>query len=174
MAENPDVAAHFKEIDESFVSLGHKIAQEIKNAEELLKSGIEQAHSEEAREEFQALLAAIEQVEKEYAEYEHLSEGVLATIRDGGTLAHDSLIEKFEAEEKSIHHAVSASQQKIEDFTERSIVAAENLDHAVDYPAAAKYDRHNGPTCQWRNVGRSDRSKSWRRDQENRGCGKGL
>lgn len=126
MAANPDVAAHFKEIDESFVSLGHKIAQEIKDAEELLKSGIEQAHSEEAREEFQALLAAIEQVEKEYAEYEHLSEGVLATIRDGGTLAHDGLIEKIEAEEENIHHAVSASQQKIEDFTERSIVAAEN------------------------------------------------
>jgi methyl-accepting chemotaxis protein len=56
---------------------------------------------------------------------------VLATIRDGGTLAHDSLIEKFEAEEESIHHAVSASQEKIEDFTERSIVAAENHEKAA-------------------------------------------
>jgi methyl-accepting chemotaxis protein len=131
MATNPDVAVHFKEIDETFVSLGHKIAQEIKDAEELLKFGIEHAHSEEAREEFQALLVAIEQVEKEYAEYEQLSEGVLATIRDGGSLAHDGLIEKIEAEEESIHHAVSASQQKIEAFTARSIVAAENHEKAA-------------------------------------------
>ncbi len=132
LAFNPGALPHFKEIAGKFVALGHKVAKEIKEAEEQLRHAIKNAHTDGQRKAFTHILSELEKVDAEHEDYEQLAEQTFDLIARGELLHPGEIATKVEAQEDRIDHELEAILVEIEKFTLASMqTAAEHEKSAV-------------------------------------------
>ena len=125
LASDPSQLKHFREIEEKFTALGHKVEKEMKEVEKLLAHTIKTAHSEEARKEFEHLLSLIKKIDAEHEDYEALSEQAFALIGAGELTHPGQVAEKIEHEEDQIVKELEAALHEIEKFTADALITAE-------------------------------------------------
>ncbi len=125
LANDPSQLKHFREIEEAFTTLGHKVEKEMKEVEEIIAAAIKTAHSEEARKEFKSLLAQIEKIDLEHQDYEQLSEQAFALIGAGELIHPGQVAEKIEHEEDQIDRELESALHEIEKFTADALLTAE-------------------------------------------------
>ncbi len=116
---------HFEEAFAKFEELTKKVDAEILETEELAKSAIEHAATQEAREEFEHVLAALEKIESEHADYEKHVEHVAELIEAGEITEAIEGAEAIEAEEEELDHELETLLLEIEKFTDESMKTAE-------------------------------------------------
>jgi methyl-accepting chemotaxis protein len=126
LATNPDAMPHFIELENEFVELGHKVAEEIHATEALLAAAIEAAHTEEQKTEFTHLLASLETVDAEYVVYEELAEKTLKLIEQGELSHPGDVASTLEHQVDQIDHELGAMLQEIEKFTGEALLTAEH------------------------------------------------
>lgn len=124
-SSNPNVKEHFEEVQKEFLDLGHKVAEEVLQAEEQLAHEIEVAHTPEMKAEFEHLLSVMKKAETEHAEYEALSEQALGLFASGDHEQAGELIEQVEVAQGKIIHELEAALHEIETFTKQAILTAE-------------------------------------------------
>ncbi len=125
MEQDEAVREHFEEAFKKFEELTHKVDAEILETEELAKTAIEHANTQEAREEFEHVLAALEKIEGEHADYEKNVEHVHDLIEAGEITEAIEGAEAVEAEEEELDHELEALLLEIEKFTQESLKTAE-------------------------------------------------
>ncbi len=114
------VAAHFEE-------LAKKTDEEILQAETMAAGMIENAHSEEAREEFKHVLEELKKIETEHKDYEHHVFEIFKVIKDDGAAAalqSEELSEKVitvEHEQEDLDKHIEGLQDEVSSFTQFSM-----------------------------------------------------
>lgn len=104
-------------IGEKFTKLSHKVDAEIKEAEEMLARGIENAHSEEAKTKFAELLELMKKVEGEHAAYEKQGIEMFAELAAGNLDHAKELAHKAEAQQEKLDHQLIAALEELSQFT---------------------------------------------------------
>ncbi len=117
--------AHFEEAFEKFEVLTKKVDVEIVETEELAKGAIKAANTQAAREEFEHVLAALEKIEGEHADYEKNVEHVHELIEAGEITEAIEAAESIEVEEEELDAELEALLLEIEKFTDESLKTAE-------------------------------------------------
>ena len=126
IANNPSEAEHFKKTTAQFVALGHKVDGEIKEAEAILREAIEAAHSDVQKVEFEKVLAGLETIDAEHAEYEKHAEEIFVILEAGKGHEIRAQITDIEGLEDKIDHELEALLSEVENFTEEALLTAED------------------------------------------------
>ncbi len=125
METKESARAHFDEAFEKFEELTHKVDAEILETEELAKTAIEHANTQEAREEFEHVLAALEKIEGEHADYEKHVEALHELMVEGEITEAIEGAEAIEIEEEELDKELEDLLLEIEKFTVESLKTAE-------------------------------------------------
>ena len=121
MAENEESREKFKESFAKFEELTKRVDKEILEAEELAKGAMEHANTAESKKEFEDVLAALEKIEVEHADYEKNVEHVVELIEGDEMEEALESAELIEAEEEELDHELEALLLRIEKFTDKSL-----------------------------------------------------
>lgn len=112
-------------IAKKFAKIGHKVEEEILEAEHMLEEAIVHAHTPEAKKEFTHLLEVMKQVEVEHKSYEKHGESVFALIGAGNKKEAGELLKLTEKEQEKLDHELIAALTELEKFTAQSALKAE-------------------------------------------------
>ena len=108
-----------------FEELNHKVDEELRVAEEITREAVANAHSDEARAEFQHVLDVLTRAESEHTSFaEHVDE-VFSRIDNGQVLDIERQVEAIEEEADKLDHELTALLAEIERFTEQALVTVE-------------------------------------------------
>ena len=125
LAKDPSKMKHYKELEHDFAELGHKVAEELKDAEATLEEAIEAAHTQAAKDEFHHLLEILTKVDAEHHEYEQLAEQTLHKIEKGEVKHLGEVTEKIEKQQDQIDHELEEALHSIEKFTADALIQLE-------------------------------------------------
>jgi methyl-accepting chemotaxis protein len=117
--------ANLNELSKSFASLGHKVEEEIKDAEQRLGAAITHAASAESKREFENLLDVIKKIDAAHRAYEKQGETVFSLMASGDMDKAKALAAKTEADQKQLDADLIAALAQLEKFTQRSASNAE-------------------------------------------------
>lgn len=117
--------ADLPDIHKKFVSLGHQVDEEIKEAEHMLEEAIVHAHSAEAKTEFKKLLTVMLQVEKEHKVYETHGDQAFTAFENDNIDEGKTLILQSEREQEALDKKLEEALFELEAFTARSAIKAE-------------------------------------------------
>ena len=125
LATDPSKLPHFIEVEKKFIELGHKVAGELKEAEKILGEAVKAAQTDEARQAFEHLLTLMVKIDAEHEEYEQLAEQTFKLIERGELSNPGTVAKKIEQQEDQIDQELEAALKEIEEFTKKSVNAAE-------------------------------------------------
>lgn len=125
MQTDNKLKSKFKESTHHFEKLNKTIEKEIIQTEELAQKAIDNAHSSEARKEFQHVLSVLKNIEKEHKSYEHDAIKTFSLVSKGNLHDAHILAEKVEAEEEKLDHELENLLSEIAKFTEQATLTAE-------------------------------------------------
>ena len=129
MQSDPSRRARYDTVAKAFVEIGHKVDKELKAGEEQLKHFIAIAHSADAKAEFENLLAQLEKIDKEHAEYEAAGAQLFQAISGGWAPEIQDQLEAVEMKSDAVDKALETALAQISKFTERSAQQAEADEH---------------------------------------------
>jgi len=130
LSKDPSQLAHFKEVAEEFITLGHTITGEVKDGEALLEKMIKATSSEDSRKEFEKLLSMLTKVEHEHAQYEALAEQALGLLEHGEMTNPGEVSGVIEVQEDKIDDGLEDALNRIEVFTEKALLSVEEHEQA--------------------------------------------
>jgi len=125
LASDPGQLKHFKEVEKEFAELGQKVAGEMKQAEKLLEEAAKNAHSEEAKKEFNHLFTLVKKIDAEHEAYEQLVEHTLSAIGKGDLTQLPKVVGEIEGAQNKINKELKTVLEEIESFTEKAILTAD-------------------------------------------------
>ena len=125
MATHAPARKEFETAVTKFEELTAKINKEIKAGEKIAKHNMEFAQTAEAKAEFKHVLAVLEKVEKEHADFENHGIKAFKLILAGDMEAALKLSVAIEAEEEQLDHELEALLTEIAKFTAKAAKAAE-------------------------------------------------
>ncbi len=125
METKESARGHFDEAFEKFEELTKKVDVEIVETEEMAKTAIEHANTQAAREEFEHVLAALEKIEGEHADYEKHVEHLHELMVAGEITEAIEGAEAIEIEEEELDKELEDLLLEIEKFTVESLKTAE-------------------------------------------------
>jgi len=118
-----------KKMHESFEHLNGIITEELHKGEQLAEHGIEIAHNDEARQEFDHVLGQLKAIEAEHQEYEHHVLEVFKLIESGHAADAEKIAAKAEHEGEQLAHELEALLTEVEKFTEQSMLTVAEHEH---------------------------------------------
>ncbi len=110
---------------ERFEQLSRQVNEELKEGEELAREVIGAATTAEGRAEFEHVLAVLEIIEREHADYEQHAMHAMTLLAEGQIEEAIEGAEKVEAEEEQLDRELEALLEEIELFTGKSAKNAE-------------------------------------------------
>jgi methyl-accepting chemotaxis protein len=119
----------FRKSIESFDSGTKRIEAELHEAELFAEAGMAKAHTPEEAKEFEHVIQAIQQIEREHKDFENHVHQAFASLEQGDSHAAETLAEKIEHEEEQLNHELSALLTEIEKFTAAAARKAEAHEH---------------------------------------------
>ncbi len=114
-----------KQMHKKFEHLNGLINEELKKGEQLAARGIEIAHSDESRQEYEHVLAQLKAIEKEHQDYEHHVLALFKQIESGHAAEAEKSAAKAEHEAEKLGHELEALLTELEKFTEQSMLMVE-------------------------------------------------
>ncbi len=114
-----------KSIAEAFATLGKKVHDEIVETERMLEGAIANAHSSEAKQAYQGLLAVMGGINRDQQVYEAHGEEIFALIEAGKPEAAAEIMATAEAELKKIDRELIEAVTTLQTFTAESARTAE-------------------------------------------------
>jgi methyl-accepting chemotaxis protein len=131
LSSDPGKIGHFKELEQEFAELGHKVAEELKESEAVLAEAIEAAHSATDKAAFETILEILKKVDAEHKDYEQLAEQTLHLIETGELTHPGEIAEKIEHEQDQIDKELEHALELIETFTQSALIKLENDEHTA-------------------------------------------
>lgn len=125
MVEAPRRRASFDQALQDFARFSQVVKGGLQQGEKLAAEAADAAHSDQARAEFQKLLGGLKAIEHEYVGYEEHASQALELAKQSRALEAWDLVDRVEAEEKRIDHAMRSLLGEIEVFTEQAAKTAE-------------------------------------------------
>jgi methyl-accepting chemotaxis protein len=132
LGNEPTAAGHFKTALDHLENLGHKLNEELKQAEDLSTIAISAAHSAEEKKEFEKLLSSLKTIEEHRATFTEHANDVFKNITQGNIHEAHQIAEGAEVEVDNINHEVHTLLEEIETYTENSILIAEEHEHQAE------------------------------------------
>ena len=121
--------AMVKKMHEEFDHFNAAINEELQKGEKLAEHGIEIAHNDESRQEFEHVLAQLKIIEQEHQDYEHHVMEVFKLIESGHADQAEKLATKVEHEAEQLNHELEALLIEVEKFTEQSMLTVAEHEH---------------------------------------------
>jgi len=118
-----------KKMHEKFDHFNAAINEELKKGERLAEHGIEIAHNDESRQEFEHVLAQLKAIEQEHQDYEQHVMQVFKLIESGHADQAEKLATKVEHEAEQLAHELEALLIEVEKFTEQSMLTVVEHEH---------------------------------------------
>jgi len=118
-----------KRMHERFEQMNSVIAEELLKGEQLAEHGIEIAHNDESRQEFEHVLEQLKAIEAEHQDYEHHVMEVFKLIETGHADQAEKLATKVEHEAEQLAHELEALLVEVEKFTEQSMQTVAEHEH---------------------------------------------
>lgn len=118
-----------KKMHEEFERFNATINDELHKGEQLAEHGIEIAHNEEARQEFEHVLSQMKAIEAEHQDYEHHVLEIFKLIESGHADQAEKLSAKAEHEAEQLNHELEALLTEVEKFTEQSMLTVAAHEH---------------------------------------------
>ena len=118
-----------KRMHERFEQMNSVIAEELLKGEQLAEHGIEIAHNDESRQEFEHVLEQLKTIEAEHQDYEHHVMEVFKLIETGHADQAEKLATKVEHEAEQLAHELEALLVEVEKFTEQSMQTVAEHEH---------------------------------------------
>ena len=131
IASDPSMKPHFIELEEEFIKLGHKIAEEISSTEALLAKAIKGAHSSGQKKAFENLLGQISKAGTAHKNFEHLAEQALAQVEHGELIDRAQVVDKIEQAADKIDHELEAALHEIGKFTANALISVEDFERSA-------------------------------------------
>ena len=125
-----DAAARLEASKEKFEALNDKIEAEIRAVEDSARAAVIDAHTDEARAEFQHVLEVLERAEREHTDFAEHAHEAFELIDQGRTFEIERLVTSIEEEADQLDHELTALLDEIERFTEEALRTAEEHEHA--------------------------------------------
>lgn len=119
-------AREFEETTNKVIAMEKKVAEEIKDAEVFAEMGINKAHDDATRAEFEAVFKDLKSLEEQTHKVSQHIEEVFVLFEQGNTHSAFEQAEAVEHEEEQVIHHVEAILKQVEKFTEQ---ATEKADH---------------------------------------------
>ncbi len=123
---NENARSDLKHAEEEFERLAHLTDEEVVEAEKLAEHAIENAHSEEAREEFKQVNEHLKVIEQEHADYEKHVLEIFELLDQGKLHEAEEMAEKVEEEEEQLDHELEQFLVEVGKFTEEAALTAEH------------------------------------------------
>jgi len=130
MNRNIDEQALFESSFTQFKALSHKVAEEIKQGEVLVKEASATAHSEAEANEFRHIDQLLLKIDKEHVSYEQEAETLASMLKNGANSKTAHKIEKLEELQSNMNHELESLLRGIEKFTREAAETA--LSHERD------------------------------------------
>ena len=114
-----------------FAELDERIVAEIEKGMGVARTGVEVAHSEASRTEFQRLLSELDRIGEEHEKYSRHVAEAFALIEAGRAADAEELAATAEREGAKLDGELEALLAEVEKFTEQSILTVEEEEHAA-------------------------------------------
>ena len=113
-----------------FDDLNDTIEAEIRSVQELAHLAVAEAHTEEAKAEFQRVLETMERAEREHDAFADNVQEAFALIDQGRTFEIERLVSSIEDTADELDRELTGLLVKIERFTQQALVTVEEHEHA--------------------------------------------
>ena len=126
-----DRTAQLRESERRFTEFAHKVDKEIREGEELAKKSIGKAHTAEERAEFEKVLAALQKIEREHADFDKHADTIFQLVNQGRTEEAVQLVEGIERESAQLDRELEDLLKEIEGFTQKAALKAEEHERSA-------------------------------------------